>query len=122
MKHLIACAMLVAAALAPAAEAGTTNATIATVTHGSVRAVVIAHRTSSGPSPSASVTVTAYRSTGAHRWVRGRRTSLGGGYFWKTVTAPHDICRLRLRGTTLTISLLVTPSIGCGRTRTARLA
>jgi hypothetical protein len=53
--------------------------------------------------------------------VRGRRLPLAGGYFWKVATAPHDVCRLRLRGTTLTVSLLVTPSIGCSPVRTYEL-
>jgi hypothetical protein len=121
MTRMLVGVALTLAVLAPAASAGAASKTIAVVTHGDVRAVVSARKTSDGRAPTAAITVTGYRSTPSHRWVRGHRAAVAGTFFWKTVTAPHAVCRIRLSGSALSLSLLVTPSIGCSTTRTTAL-
>jgi hypothetical protein len=114
---LLTAAMLALAA--PALAAAPTKA-VASVGKSGVRAVLTAHRTSGGLSPTASVTVVGYRASGG-KWIRTGSVPLGGTYFWKVITHPHAVCRLKLTGTNLTVSLLETPSIGCAPVRTMRV-
>ena len=117
MIRAVAVVVLAAAVLAaPVAAAGGGTRTIALVTKGKVRAAVTAHETSGGKAPTAAITVIGYRSAAGHRWQRTRTQRLTGTFFWKTVTGPLALCRIVLSGSTLTISVRVTPSIGCGRT------
>ncbi len=125
---------LVVAALSIAAPAGASGRqTAAAKTVGSVatleyRAVLTATRTSAGSAPTAAVTLTSYSRVDG-RWARNGSRRLSGQYFWKTVTAPHSVCRLELTsadGSTalrpsVTASILISPSIGCGRAQTLPL-
>jgi hypothetical protein len=113
-------AAVAAAALALSATAFASSRTIAVVTHGGFRAVVTAHKTSGGRAPTASVTATGYRAAN-HVWHRARTLRLSGTFFWKTLTAPHAVCRLELRGSRLTLSVLVSPSLGCSTASTLTL-
>jgi hypothetical protein len=122
---VLAVAALVSSAAAPAAgRTAATSKTVATVTTPGLRAVVSATKSSSGSAPTAAVTVTAY--------VDGKRVAerrVAGEFFWKTVTAPHGVCRLELEAAgpgkaaraQVTVQLLVSPSIGCGRSQTFAL-
>jgi hypothetical protein len=104
---------------APALAAPPTKA-VATIDRSGLRAVLTAHKTSGGLSPTASVTVVGYRASGG-KWIRTGSMPLYGTYFWKVITHPHAICRLKLTGTNLTVSLLETPSIGCAPALTMRV-
>jgi hypothetical protein len=118
-RFLLASA-LTAALAGPALAARPTKA-VATITSGDVRAVVVARKTSGSLSPSASLTVVGYRRFGS-TWKRMAAHPLGGGFFWKVAIHPHAFCTLRLDGSSLAISVLVTPSIGCDAVRTIALA
>jgi hypothetical protein len=114
---------MAAAALAlavPALALSRPSTTVAAVSKGEVRAVVTAQKTSGGLSPTASVAVVVYhRSSG--KWHRTGTHKLGSGFFWKVVSHSHAICKLALSGSSLTVSVLVTPSIGCAPIRTIRI-
>jgi len=131
MRSTIAVVVVFAAALAIAAIAfagdgrGAAAASpfrIADVSTTDLRAVLTATRAGNGGQPTARVTVVTFKRA-AGRWTRTGRHVLPGSYFWHTVTAPHAICRLDLRGGVPTqtkrprvaVQLLTTPSIGCGR-------
>jgi hypothetical protein len=97
--------------------------TIGSVSAVAVRADVTAQKTGGGAAPTAVVTVTTYRRSHG-RWVKHASRRLGGTYFWKTITAPHAICRLELvtsRSPRVIVQLLQTPSLGCARAQTFRL-
>jgi hypothetical protein len=109
--------------ITPAADGGVPTKAIANATSVDYRAVVTARRRSSGSAPTAAVTVTTYgRQSG--RWVLLRTRPLPETYFWKTVTAPRALCRLEIstaasgrgRAPRLVVELLLSPSLGCGRT------
>lgn len=121
MTRTLALAAAVLAVLAaPAAAAAGTAKTIVVVTQGFMRAVVAAHKTSGGQAPTAAITVTVYR-VDRHAWHHIRTHRLTGTFFWKTVTAPQTLCRLELAGARLSISVLVSPSIGCSKTSTVEV-
>jgi hypothetical protein len=115
--------VLAAAGLAlavPAAGAAPPSKAVATVSNAHYRAVVRAAKTSGGAAPTAAASLVVYsRSHGS--WRRTRTQSLPGTYFWKTLTAPHAVCRLHLASAKLSVSLLVTPSLGCAPVKTVRL-
>jgi hypothetical protein len=97
---------------------------IGSVSGPGLRAALLAHRIAGSP-PTARVVVTTYRRDGA-AWKRIASHRLAGTYFWNTVTAPRAICELQLvaAGSSrphVTVQLLVTPSIGCGRAQTVPL-
>jgi hypothetical protein len=111
---------LVSVPLSQAPPRAATRMLLGEVTQGATRADVWARKTSTGPAPTAAVTVIVYRRVHATWEVMSSR-GLSGTYFWKTVIAPHALCRLALSGTTVTVSVLVTPSIGCGPTQTVEV-
>jgi len=119
-RTLALAAALLAVLAVPAAAVVGTAKTIVVVTHGSMRAVVAAHKTSGGQAPTAAITVTVYR-VDRHAWHRTRNHRLTSTFFWRTVTAPHALCRLELAGTRLSISVLISPSIGCSKTSTVEV-
>jgi hypothetical protein len=98
-------------------------ATVAVVTTHDVRVAVVAKRASGGSAPTAEVRVGLARRAGAG-WREVGERRLEETYFWKTVSGPRAICRLGI-GTTgarpsfrpyLILQLLLSPSLGCGRT------
>jgi hypothetical protein len=80
------------------------------------RVAVLARRTSTGSAPTASVSVTTFRKSGAH-WVRTASSQLRQTYFWKTISSGRTICNLQLVTASphphVTVELLLTPSLGC---------
>jgi hypothetical protein len=99
------------------------TATVGVVTTREFRAAVVATRLSGGSTPTAEVRVgLARRVAGSWRELGERR--LGETYFWNTVSGPRAVCRLEIAtaGTRpsfephVTVALLLTPSLGCGRT------
>jgi len=66
------------------------------------------------------VTVDTFDRTGG-QWQRVGARRLAGPFFWKTVTAPHALCRLEIVTASspgVTVQLLRTPSLGCARPET----
>lgn len=124
-----AAAALASGWVAPATGGGVSANAIANVTTVDYRAVVTARRRSSESAPRAVVTVSTYvREAG--RWVRARVHHLSQTYFWNTVTGPRAVCRLEIttaaggrgRAPRLVVQLLLSPSLGCGRTYALALA
>jgi hypothetical protein len=130
LEKIATLTLLAALALAPTATAGTAvgaTKTIATVSSVDYRAAIVARRASSGSAPTAVVTIETYAHAGA-RWKHTGSLRLAGPYFWKTLTGPHSVCKLELEtGATgrtaphVLVRLLLTPSLGCGRTQTVTL-
>ena len=119
----VAAVVAAAAASGSAAPSGAAVARIATATTTDFRVVLTAEKRGGGGAPTAVVRLTSeqriddrWRRTGAHR--------LNGTYFWNTVTGPRAVCRLELKTTgasmkprpRVIVQLLLTPSLGCGRT------
>ena len=126
-RHLMLLAAAAVAAVTAACGSAQPTAvhvqTIATVSSTDFRAVVGARRTGGGSAPTARVTVTTYRKAAGH-WRRLVAHRLAGTYFWHTVTGPHAVCRLELataKKPQVTVGLLLSPSLGCGRSQTIRL-
>jgi hypothetical protein len=113
---------------AAAGQAVTGTRTIASVTTVDYRAVVVAGKLSGGAAPTARVTVAGYLRDSGH-WRRVETRRLAGPFFWKTITAPHAICRLevstrRAQSTmrpVVIVQLLLSPSLGCGRAQRVAL-
>jgi hypothetical protein len=99
------------------------TATVAVVTTREFRVAVIATRLSGASPPTAEVRVGLARRIG-NSWREFGERRLDATYFWNTVSRPHAICRLaietvgtrRAAGSQATVQLLLTPSVGCGRT------
>jgi hypothetical protein len=104
------------------------TATVVVVTSQEFRVAVIARQVSGGSTPTAEVRVGVARRVGGS-WREFAERRLGEEYFWKTVSRPHAICRLAIEtvgtrrrpGSQVTVRLLISPSIGCGRTYTLPL-
>jgi hypothetical protein len=119
-------ATAVAAPLASAAGSAPVR-TIATSQTLDLRVALVATKTSGGAAPSARASVVVFRRAGG-QWKRLTAAPLAGGYFWKVLTGEGSVCRLELSTTSgrslgghVTISLLESPSLGCGPTRTLLL-
>jgi hypothetical protein len=114
---------LAANAIAAPAHATVAAATIATATSSDFRADLVARRAGGGSAPTAAVTLTTYsRAGGAWHTLATRR--LLGTFFWKTVSGPRALCRFELASAHrphVTVQLLLTPSLGCGKTTTMLL-
>jgi hypothetical protein len=95
--------------------------TVAAATTVDYRVVVKAEKTSNGAAPTAAATVTISRKV-AGRWQPLATHRLPGTYFWKVVTAPAAICSLSVTTGSpsphVSVTLLETPSIGCGQGET----
>ena len=122
-------ASLVLGALAPvASDAGGPNTqTVATSQTPDFRVAVLATKVSGGQAPPAAASVEVFRRTGGH-WRKFLAARLPGGYFWKVLTGSGSVCRLEIStssgrspGGHVTISLLESPSLGCGPPRTLLL-
>jgi hypothetical protein len=64
-----------------------------------------------------------YRRAGTS-WRQVATTRLRGTFFWKTLTGPHAICDFDFSSAgrpRVTVPLLQTPALGCGRTQTVSL-
>lgn len=128
-RTLVGLAAAAAFAAAPAGAAAASTKTVASVTTVDYRAVVVATRSSGGGAPVARVTVTTFGRSGG-RWRKLDATRLAGPFFWKTVTAPHGLCRLEIATASstggarprVTVQLLRSPSLGCAGARTIPIA
>lgn len=106
-----------------ASDADARSATLATLTTRDFRAAVVARRLDGGGTPAAEVRVALARRAGTG-WRELRESLLGEAFFWHTVTGPRAVCRFAVdsAGSSpsydpyVTVRLLVSPSLGCGRT------
>jgi hypothetical protein len=104
-------------------------ASVALLTTRDFRVAVVATRLSGGATPTAEVRVAvAYRAGSSWRESGERR--LDETYFWRTVSGPRAVCRLEavIGGSRpsfrphVKVQLLLSPSLGCGRTYRVLLA
>jgi hypothetical protein len=118
-------ALVIAGGGSAAPDTAAKATTIASANSLGYRIEITARKTSGGNAPTAEIIVTSYLRSNGH-WRLACNTHLPGIYFWKTVRAPHSLCRLEI-GTARTtvagrpraiVQVLVSPSIGCGRTET----
>ena len=107
-------ALLPLVALASAATPA--RVTVASSTADGFRITVTATRTSGGEAPTATVTVTAFKSDGG-AWMSLGRIRLGreNGFFWKVLTGAHAVRELSI-GTSSpehgAVQLLLSPALG----------
>ena len=86
------------------------------------RVAVVAKRLDGGSTPTAEVTVGPARRVGGS-WREFGAQRLRETYFWHTLSGPRAICRLEINtagtraasGPHVTVRLLLSPSVGCGR-------
>jgi hypothetical protein len=99
------------------------TATVAVVTTQEFHVAVVAKRLNGASPATADVRVgLARRVRGSWREFGERR--LGERYFWNVVSGAHSVCRLEIEtvgtrrrpGSQVTVQLLLSPSVGCGRT------
>jgi hypothetical protein len=104
-----------------AAEAERT-APVATLTTRDFRVAVVVRRLTAGAAPTAEVRVGLARRVGGSWHELGERR-LRETFFWNTVTGPRGVCRLAIASAGsspssqpyVTVQLLLSPSLGCGR-------
>jgi hypothetical protein len=123
MRKTLVPVLVTALVLGGAASASAAR-TIATAATTDYRVVLTASKKSSrSGAPAAMVRIRLYERAGG-RWRPFANRRVPGTYFWNTVTAGHAVCRLEVRTagdapgfrSAARVQLLVTPSIGCGRT------
>jgi hypothetical protein len=98
-------------------------ATIAVITTQDFRVVVVAKRLNGKSTPTAEVRVGLARRIGGS-WREFGEQRLRETYFWHTLDGPRAVCRLEINtagprsasGPHVTVRLLLSPSLGCGRT------
>jgi len=118
IRTLVVLAVL-AGTLALPVQAAPRPATIGTAATVDFRVVLTARRTSGGAAPTAAVTATIYR-LGRDSWERTGSHAVPGTYFWNVVSRRNAVCELSIATAgaarpRATVRLLVSPSIGCGR-------
>jgi hypothetical protein len=99
------------------------TATVAIVTTPEFRVAIVATRLTGESPPTAEVRLGFARRVGSS-WREFDERRLGERYFWNTVSRPHAICRLEIAtagtrrspGAQVAVQLLLSPSVGCGRT------
>jgi hypothetical protein len=133
MVAAVGAAFVALAALSAASSESRTSAartaTVALVTTQDVRVAVVARRLAGGSPPMAEVRVGVARRVGGG-WRELGEQRLEETYFWHTVSGPRALCRLALATTGArpsfrpyaTVQLLLSPSLGCGRTHRIPLA
>ncbi len=102
---------------------------VAVLTTRDFRVAVVAKRLNGGVTPTAEVRFAVARRVRSG-WRETGETRLRETYFWHTVTGPRAVCRLEiatagLRGSfrpRVTVQLVLSPSLGCGRTYRVPLA
>lgn len=95
---------------------------IATLTTRDFRVAVVARRLNGGATPTAEVRVRLAQRAGG-RWRDLGERRLDDSYFWHVVRGPRAVCRLAIATAGarssfrpyVTLQLLVSPSLGCGR-------
>ena len=98
------------------------TATVAAVTTQEFRVAVVATRLNGASPPTAEVRVGFARRVGSS-WREFDEQRLRERYFWNTVSRPHALCRLEVTtagtrsspASRVTVQLLLSPSVGCGR-------
>jgi hypothetical protein len=99
------------------------TATVAILTTPEFRVAIVARRLMGASPATAEVRLGFARRVGSS-WREFDERRLGERYFWNTVSRPHAICRLEIStvgtrrspGARVTVQLLLSPSVGCGRT------
>ena len=120
---LTAAALVLIATAEGAATHSTLTAAIATASSTDFRAELVARRSSGGSAPTATVTLTTFERNGSV-WRKLTSKRLDGSFFWKTVSSPRAICRFELASAArphVTVQLLLTPALGCGKPVTVQL-
>ena len=126
MIRALAVLSVLAGAIAVPVQAAPRPATIGTAATVDFRVVLTARRTSAGDAPTAAVTATIYR-LGRDSWERTGSRVVPGTYFWNVVSGRNAVCELSIATAgaakpRATVRLLVSPSIGCGRSYRIGLA
>jgi hypothetical protein len=126
MIRALAVLSVLAGAIAMPVQAAPRPATIGTAATVDFRVVLTARRTSAGDAPTAAVTATIYR-LGRDSWERTGSRAVPGTYFWNVVAGRNAVCELSIATAGAakpgaTVRLLVSPSIGCGRSYQIGLA
>jgi len=126
MIRTLAVLAVVAGTLAMPVRAAPRPATIGTAATVDFRVVLTARQTSAGSAPAAAVTATIYR-LGRDSWERTGSRAIPGTFFWHVVSGRNAVCELSIATAgaakpRATVRLLVSPSVGCGRTVTIALA
>jgi hypothetical protein len=106
-----------------ARQSSSRTATVAVVTTQEFRVAVVATQMAGASTPTAEVRVGIARRVG-RSWREFVERRLDETFFWNTLSRPHAICRLTIEtvgvrrrpGSQLTVRLLLSPSVGCGRT------
>jgi hypothetical protein len=120
------------AALQPAAAGSRSDvhqgdarfATVAAITMQDFRVAVVARRLDGGSMPTAEVRVVGLARRVGGSWREFGEKRLRETYFWHTLSGPRAVCRLEMstagaRSASVpyvTVRLLLSPSLGCGRT------
>jgi hypothetical protein len=128
---LIVTAMLAAEAGAKheTLDSARRTASVALLTTRDFRVAVVAIRLNGGASPTAEARVAVAQRVGAS-WRESGERRLDETYFWRTVSGPRAVCRLEVMTAGsqpsfrphVTVQLLLSPSLGCGRTYRLPLA
>lgn len=121
-------ALVIVASGAAARDTAARPTTLASATSLDYRVVVSARKNSGGSTPTAAVIIAIYKRSNSS-WHSAGSKRLSGTYFWKTVSAPHSVCRLEIDTASSStgvrpraiVQLLVSPSIGCGKPQTILL-
>jgi hypothetical protein len=128
---ILAASLLALMLLVPAAASAPTRmqsgaarvASVATVETRDFRVAVVAYRVSGGAAPTAEVRLAIAQRVAGGGWRERGEKRLKETYFWRTVSGPRSVCKLEIAtpGTLtsvrphLTLQLLLSPSLGCGR-------
>lgn len=104
------------------------TASVATLPTRDFRVAVVARRLAGGGAPTAKVRVGLARRVGGS-WREFGERRLGETFFWNTVTGARAVCRLAIASAGaspsfrpyVTVQLLLSPSLGCGRTHRVAL-
>jgi hypothetical protein len=98
-------------------------ASVAVLTVREFRVAVVARRLGGAVPPTAEVRIAAARRVGSS-WREFKEKRLGETYFWNTVSGSRAVCRPEISTASsrravrpnVTVQLLLSPSLGCGRT------
>jgi hypothetical protein len=98
-------------------------ASVATVETRDFRVAVVAYRVSGGAAPTAEVRLAIAQKAAGGGWRERGEKRLEETYFWRTVSGPRSVCKLEIATagslpsvrSHVSVQLLLSPSLGCGR-------